>query len=251
VPGRPARLSLRPADVDLQLGGRVCFEARAVDARGCAIPDPDVRFALDHGPGIRAELDGRCFRADEGSAQGEGEFRVIASVSGARAEARVRVSAEQLPSLIAARVQTSALEGVPDVPGTAGAAAPPAVAETTPATDAAASSSRLAARATANPEQPTFRLLLLGLALVLVLAAVTFVLRREREPEPGGSTRQSGADARAARSQAASKPSASDASPPQAPMPTREPLQCPRCGARFALGSTFCGVDGERLVADP
>lgn len=230
IAGAPARITLRPSRVELALGERTCFEARVVDAQACPVPSPELRFTLEHGPGIRAQLEGRCFRAAERSAEGEGRFRVLARAAGLQAEAQVTVSAEQLPSLIAARVQSSAITGMPDAPS-AGSTAPRPEAASVQAT--APSSSRIAARAAPEREPSTRKLMLLALALMLVLAAVVFVLRRERSAAPAGAG-------------AASTPR-----PTSEPTPTNEPgLRCPRCGARFAAGNAFCGADGERLVAD-
>ena len=230
VPGAATKLSLRPAKVELALGGRVCFEARVADARNCPLPDAKPRFALQRGPGIRATLEGRCFRAAERSAEGEGTVRVIATAGGLRDEAEVVVSAEQLPSLIAARVVSGALEGVPDAPA-AGAAAPKATAPSPPGQSA----SRVAARAAPEAESSKLRPWLLALAVLLVLTAVGFVLRKERGERPAAGP-------------ATPIPPRSD----PAPSPSRpsSPLRCPRCGTRFELGNTFCGIDGERLVAD-
>jgi hypothetical protein len=250
LPGAPVRLSLRPARAELSLGARVCFEARVMDREDCPLPNPSVRYTLEHGPGIRAQLDGRCFRAAEDSAVGEGTFRVIATAGGLRDEARIVVSAEQLPSLIAARVQAGAIEGVPDAPAAGADMAPPAP---PPAAGPAQTASRVTARAAAENEPASYRPALLALALLLVVTAVGFVLRRERgdraEGPPAGTQeapfvtrgtpatppQKTSAAARAAGSTESSRPT----------------LRCPRCGARFEPGNAFCGVDGERLVDEP
>jgi len=251
TPGAPARLSLRPSRVELALGERTCFELRVVDAEGCPIPHPSVHLTLEHGPGIRAQLQGRCFLAAKRSAEGEGTFRVLASMGRLQDQSEVTVSAEQLPSLIAARVQSSAITGMPDAL-VAGADAPRPV-EAAPPTAAAPSTSRVAARAAPETEPSRRKLGLLAIAFLLVLAAVAFVLRRERaQPARAGTAPTAAATSTSAStvtSPATATPKPASASTPVST--STAGLRCPRCGTRFEAGNTFCGVDGERLVPDP
>jgi len=234
IAGAPVRLSLRPPRAELQLGERVCFEPHAVDAQGCALDAPAVRFALDHGPGIRGRLDRNCFRAAQGSAEGEGTFHVIATLGGLRSEASVVVSAEALPSLIAARVESAAITGEAD----AEVPSQDAIAKIEPAPPPPASSiSRLSARAATTPPGPERRMWLVGLALLLVALAVAGLLRRERlsrvPPAPGP----------VAPKPPGTLPRAQSAQP-------RTGLRCPTCGERYPAGSAFCGSDGSTLVPD-
>jgi hypothetical protein len=233
IPGKPARLSLRPRQADIELGQRTCFEARLTDAKGCAVSQPAVTWSLDHKPGIRARLENGCFRAEEGSAEGEGTFRVTAAFAGLRANADVEVSASTLPALIARRMEGGAIEGETPDAGVASARA------ATPAPSAAAEPkapvARVVARTVAVPQEGNRSSLGLAAIATGVLAfAMLFgaLLWRMRRPSS---------------SQRPSTPSEPARRPP-AKTPTLS-LRCPRCGAFYPEGSAFCGNDGSALEA--
>ena len=111
VPKAAARLSLRPRNAEIALGDRVCFHARTVDAKGCPLPEDGIKWSLKHPRGLRASLEGGCLQAGQSSAESEGEFRVVAARGRLRAEAKVKVAAESLTSLLAKRLQAGAIEG--------------------------------------------------------------------------------------------------------------------------------------------
>jgi hypothetical protein len=232
VPAKPARLSLRPRRADLELGQRTCFEARVTDAKGCAVSEPAVTWSLDHKPGIRARLEKGCFRAEEGSAEGEGSFEVRATFAGLNASAEVEVSASALPALIARRMEGGAIEGeAPDAgPSPAQATPQPPVVAPEPKAPVA----RVVARTVSVPQETGKSTLGLAaiasgvLAFTLLFATILWRMRRS------GSA------------QRASIPS----EPPRAPAKTTTmSLRCPRCGAFYPEGSAFCGNDGSALEA--
>ncbi|HMI92820.1 MAG TPA: hypothetical protein VK509_15705 [Polyangiales bacterium] len=231
VPGKPSRLSLRPRRADLELGQRTCFEARVTDAKGCAVSQPAVTWSLDHKPGIRARLEKGCFRAEEGSAEGEGAFQVTAAFAGLHAAADVEVSASTLPALIARRMEGGAIEGeTPDAGATDAqvVAAPPPV-----AIEPKAPAARVVARTVAVPQEDnrgSFRMAAIAAgvaAFALLFATMLWRMVRASSSRRG--------------------------SIPSEP-PTRGPaktttmsLRCPRCGAFYPEGSAFCGNDGSSL----
>ena len=212
-PGAAARLSLRPRRAAIELGQRVCFRAQVTDAAGCALPNAQVAWSLEHGPGIKAKLQGGCFQAGERSAESEGNFQVIAAAGALRAEAGVRVSAESLTALIASRLETSGL-GDDEEPATQAAApAQPSPAATAP-------SSRVAVRAVAEPRRGRDNLLV-GAAALLAAAAGVLLLRRRSSARPRASSQKSRPRER----------------------------RCPKCGATYPESHAFCGVDGSELSA--
>lgn len=207
-PGAIARISLRPRESQLQLGEKLCLQARAEDAAGCAVPDPKLVWSLEHGPAIRGSLQGNCFQAGDRSAESEGHFEVLAEVGAVRGRATVLVVAHNLRELTARRVDTvgvpSPQESAPPHPHTA------AGAEST--------TTRFAARALGQTERVRQRLLMGAAALLAVVAAVLALSRRSKRP--------------------------SDApNPPH--QPTR---RCPNCGAMYPDSIAFCGNDGTALA---
>jgi hypothetical protein len=229
TPGAPAKLVLRPRRADLELGQRLCFQARLLDARDCAIEGLEPSWSLEHGPAIKARLERGCFRAGERSAESEGSFKVIATAAGLRAEAPVEVSAATLPALLAKRLETGAVQGDID---------PEAEAEQTAAPAARVSStSRVAAQAVVDQE-PRRQRLLIGLAAVLAAAAAGVLLLRARPR----TRRRSG-------SRASAEPSLAEPPPRASPDPPRARIRrCPTCGASYPEESAFCGADGSALA---
>lgn len=235
VAGKPARLSLRPRSADIELGGRTCFEARVTDAKNCPVLQPAVRWSLDHKPGIRGRLENGCFRAEEGSAEGEGTFTVAAALGALHASAQVEVSASTLPALIARRLQGGAIEG--EELGDGGVAAPDAA---VPALATAVASpkppaARVVAHTVAVPQEAGR--VSLGMAAIAagVLAfalLVAIVVWRMRRPGPA---------------QRRSYPSEPPGRAPKTATMAVRSLRCPRCGAFYPEGSAFCGNDGSAL----
>ncbi|MCA9531716.1 MAG: hypothetical protein KC543_16440 [Myxococcales bacterium] len=103
VPGHPATVELRPSSAHVDLGGRVCFRGRVLDAKGCEIDGAPVRLDLEAPKGRAATLAGACFTARSGVAEGVGSFRVVAQSGSLRAESTVVVDAPDLARLTARR----------------------------------------------------------------------------------------------------------------------------------------------------
>jgi hypothetical protein len=235
TPGKPARLSLRPRSADIELGGRTCFEARVTDAKGCPVTQAAVTWSLDHKPGIRARLDNGCFRAEEGSAEGEGSFRVTAALGALHASAKVEVSATILPALIARRFESGAIEG--ELPDDAGVTAPAATAAPPTATPPPRPpTARVVARTVDVTEEGGRSSLMMAalaagvLAFALLVAIVVWRMRRPARP-----------------SQRPSSPSEPPPRSPKTATTSVRSLRCPRCGAFYPEGSAFCGNDGSAL----
>jgi hypothetical protein len=218
VPKNAARISLRPHDAEIALGERVCFHARVLDAAGCALPDANITWSLDHAPGIKAKLQDGCLQAGASSAESEGTFRVTAAHAAMRAEANVQVRAESLTSLIAKRLQAGAIEGElnPPAPTTPEPALPakPAV--------------RVAARAVAEAAPNNERWFAALAAALAACAGVLLLLRRS-------TTRKR-----------ASTPNIAPASRGSAAPKSRTRV-CPNCGSEYPESSAFCGKDGAAL----
>jgi hypothetical protein len=231
VPGKPVHLALRPHQAELELGGRICFEARVTDAKNCPLDKPAVAWSLDHKPGITARLTGSCFQAESGSAEGEGSFTVTAMHSSLHASAKIEVSASTLPNLIAMRLEGGAIEGENEGDGGTDAGAPThnaapamAAAPSAPAPPAA----RVIARTVEVPHVDNRRSLQIAALLVGALACA-FALLFWRWRSLRGNDR----------------PSAVSELP--APPSAVRSLRCPRCGAFYPEGSAFCGNDGSAL----
>lgn len=110
-PGAPSVLRLRPRRAELELGGRLCFRGRVVDAAGCEIPGAPVTFGVSHDPALSAAMERNCFHASDSAAEGEGEFRVLARSGQLKAQSQVTVRAVDLSGLIAMRVETGGVTG--------------------------------------------------------------------------------------------------------------------------------------------
>ncbi len=207
-PGAAAHLSLRPRRAQIELGQHVCFHPRVADAAGCTLENAAIVWSLEHGPGIKASLQGGCFHAGDSSAESEGAFKIVASYGGLRAEAPVVVSAESLTALLASRMQTEALTGEEAAPEPA-AAPPPA---STPST-------RVVARAVSTEDPRSARRWLVALAALLAAASAGLFLIRRSNPRARASNKKARARVR----------------------------RCPSCGATYPESHAFCGVDGSAL----
>jgi hypothetical protein len=218
VPKSAARVSLRPHDTEIALGERVCFHARVLDAAGCALRDANITWSLDHAPGIKAKLQDGCLQAGASSAESEGTFRVTAAHGALRADASVQVRAESLTSLIAKRLQTSAIEGEPNPP------APTTPEPALPATPAVRVVARAVAEAAPNDERwfAAVAAALAACAGVLLLARRSSTRKRASTPNVAPAARASAA-------------------------PKARTRVCPNCGTEYPETSAFCGKDGAAL----
>jgi hypothetical protein len=242
VPGEAMRLALAPRRRRIELGNRLCFKTRVVDKAGCALPPITPTWSLDHGPALRGKLDAArgCFEASAQAADGEGMFRVTATVQTAqgrslRAEAAIEVVAADLSALVAKRLfddpDAGDLEAelAAEVTNTEGEQA-----------DAPAATSRTATRAVGSAEAPVSRppwiWPAIGAVLAILGGAIALVARRRTRasvvPEPAW-------------------PMPDVAPVPRAPITPKAPvatqLRCPKCGEIYPPGSAFCGTDGTPL----
>ena len=228
TPGAPARISMRPADAQIEPGGRQCFAARVVDARGCAVPGQSVALELRSPPGAQGALRGSCFEAGATAATAEGEFVVSARAGALSAEARVRVRTPDLSDLIARRSEAGGIVG-----GSGDAQ-----------TEAEA---RVAARAEGTTSTGSLVLPLVGggIGLLLVGGAIIALLLRSRARR-----KRLDAEDEAARNAPSARPipaSAAPIAPPVEP-PPMVPMKCPSCGRDHPPGATVCSQDGTALV---
>ncbi|HKU38715.1 MAG TPA: hypothetical protein VJR89_11225, partial [Polyangiales bacterium] len=111
TPGAPARMLLRPRKAEIEVGQRVCFKPRVVDASDCVIKDAPVQWSLSHNKALRGTLVNGCFTAADNAAEAEGEFKVLAALGQIRADATVSVAPVDLSALIAKRMGGAALTG--------------------------------------------------------------------------------------------------------------------------------------------
>ena len=227
TPGAPSRIALRPASSEIEPGGRVCLNARVVDAAGCPLRDVAPALLLRAPEGRAGELRGTCFEASDG-ARGEGEFTVLASAGELRAEARIRVASVDLSDLTAGRSDRSG-------GGSAGEAS-------------AGEAAGVAARNAASGGLPWwFAALAAGVGLAAALgAALTLVARRrKRERELAEAAERAAQYAAAAAASAASVP---PPSPTTQPPGSGSALICPSCRRGYPPGVERCARDGSALV---
>jgi hypothetical protein len=217
TPGTAARVVLRPADARVEPGERVCFQARVLDAAGCALREQSTALSL--ASGSVGALRGNCFEAATA-----GTATVIGRAGALEARASVRVQTLDLSSLVARRAEGGAADGGGD-----------ALAE---------EEAGVAARAAAvgGGASPWLVLTAVGASLVAILAAILLVVRARR--------RQAELAARARRRAEA------EAMPPAVSTPTMEgglPAQgqamiCPLCRRGYGAEVKLCPKDHERLV---
>jgi hypothetical protein len=237
TPGAPARIALRPASTDVEPGGRVCFNARVVDASGCPIRGLAPTLVLRAPEGREGALRGACFEAASSAAAGEGEFAVLASSGELRAEARVRVHTMDLSDLIARRAESGS---VVEDPGAASAG------------EAAGVAARSDAPAAGIPWWQPALAALVGLLFVIGSALLLVTRRRKRDAQLAEARAR--AEERAAVSAAASAAAAAAAAAAADAAATAEPAGsasakiCPTCRRGYGPNETRCARDGAELV---
>ena len=272
VPGAPARLTVRPRQARLELGGKACLPARVSDANGCPIPAASVSWGLRAPPGMRGSLRQGCFQAGERAAESEGRFMILARSGELRSDAVIHVEAEDLSALLARRLGSGALTGEDD-----GAEATLPLDDTPPATP----QGRVATRTVQGEGGGLSPLRWTLLALVVLVAGIALIALRRR------SRRQALARSMAAAAETpvyesdpptpAAAGSASGYICPQcrqgfrgagrcpkddamlvaydefmrapASASTESARRCPKCGAQYPASSAFCGADGSPLEA--
>lgn len=223
TPGAPARLVMRPASATIPPGGRACFNARVVDAAGCAIPGSGSGATYElHGAG---ELHGNCFTA--GSATGS--VTIVGHAGEMSDQATVTIETTDLSGLMAGHTA----DGSPI--GDGGDAT-------------AGSEARVAARGEGGARgMPAWAAVASIIGLVLVLIAVAGLLvRGRRRPRPR--PRESLAPLPAA---APPVPAADAAAPTTAAATTSTPAEariCPICRRGYPADVARCPRDNEPLV---
>lgn len=98
TPGAPAGVRLSPARSQANVGQRVCFSSRVVDAAGCTVRGERVRLQLRPPEGVEATLSGRCFEPAV-----LGLYRVVATNASFTARASLEVTTNDLSDLVAQR----------------------------------------------------------------------------------------------------------------------------------------------------
>lgn len=257
TPGLASEVVIKPTEAEVELGQELCVRARAVDADGCPLPAGVVSYRLEHSAALKAELDGPCFVASQSAAEGEGEFKLIASAGDLSAETRILVSSRDLSSLIAKRLEVGAVTGfeTPSEDADEPPAAPP------PATRVSAQQV-----ATRTSGRGPLILALLGLA-ILVLSAALVILRRrqgttqaiaaEATTGPSPPSQDPQKNATAARAAAAADPSRPPKSATLAYGDSAPPIEtwiCPNCRRGFPaikLHCPRCLPEEHRLLPYP
>lgn len=271
VAGTPRRLSIRPRRAEIEVGQRICFRPRLADSADCPIANPVVTWSLKHSKALRGTLVNGCFTAASTAAEAEGEFTILASAAGLRADATVAVHPVDLSSLIAKRM---------------GGAAPSAFDEPPPLEAAPQAVTRLATRRTTEGGGSSPRKVLgaaLGIAATLLAVAALWLSRRKAptwtpslastgrtsldsippiDPGPVPVVRDEEAEARQAvpppdardpRTQAESAETqpvpVREAGPMGTPQPSAEEHWiCPQCRVGYPAHQRTCPKDGAALM---
>jgi len=249
VPGAPRRFVLRPRRAEIEVGQRICFRPRISDAAGCLIRDLPVAWALTHSKALRGTLNNGCFTAGDTAAEAEGEFKVVATASGLRAEASVDVHPVDLSALIAKRMGSGALTGFED---------------TAPLDSSPKAVTRVATRNVPEPESTLPRKLLgfgLGIAATLLAVVALWLSRRKSEPPasspstPPPPPAYSDSDPSLAiivdaETQPVLLPDSQRPAPAQpAPsQPASEAWICPTCRVGYPAQQATCPNDGSALM---
>jgi hypothetical protein len=216
TPGAPAKLRLRPAEARVSPGQRVCFQLRAVDAAGCALPGAPSSGPLvivGASEGARGSVKGLCFDADAASALRGGSVRLRVSAGALHAEANVRVAAPDLSAITLGETDEAA-------------AADDAERASDGVFDAG-----VRAVVAGTGGHPWLAALLLAAALGLITLGVRRRRNAQSKPEEHGE-----AGPRAAKPSSAVAPVAG------------EPWLCPRCRRGYPAGTARCSVDGEAPI---
>ena len=181
--GAATRLLLRPQQAQIAPGQELCLKATAVDAQGCALKNPSIRFALEHARGSQGELKRQCFVAGKETKHAEGAFTIVATLGQLRAQSTVTVARLDLSALIAKRLDVGAVTAQPSATST-----------TQPTEDTRQDGSPSESTSTGirgpsdsqGQEGPAQAIRLLSVALAtIVLLGVAFLLYKRRRPALG------------------------------------------------------------------
>jgi hypothetical protein len=215
--GAAARVVVRPADAQVEPGERVCFQARVVDASGCALRDQSAELSL--GGGSVGALRGSCFEATSA-----GNATIVARAGALEGRASVRVQTLDLSGLVARRAEGGGLDDEGD-----------ALAE---------EEAGVAARAASAGGGPSPWLVAVAVVAgsLAILAAILLVIRARR--------RQGELEERARRRAEAvvvtpPPPVVAEGNVATGP---GQPMICPLCRRGYGTDVTLCPKDHERLV---
>lgn len=221
TPGAAARIAMRPPSGEVEPGGRLCFQARVVDAAGCALRGTRVDLSVDQG----GTISGSCFQASA-----EGTATITARAGELQARATVQVRQSDLSGLIARRVESGDLAN--DDPSAPGRDAGVAV-------------------HTSASTGPSMWLLVVAAVSVLlaIVSALLLAMRsRKRAAELRERAQRQEEHARAVQAAQAAQ---AVSMPSPAPSPNAETgtaMICPVCRRGYAAGVTSCPRDKEALV---
>jgi hypothetical protein len=232
-PGEPVRIAIRPKRVEIQPAQRVCFRARVTDAADCPVPEPDIQWSLRHAPGLRGQLKSGCFRAAESAAEAEGEFRVLAEIGAARAQAVVAVKPIDLSGLIARRIEGGAVSGFD--------------AEKEPGGAKSESAEKSSTRKVQVQPRSGFDsgLLLVGIAVAAVgVLVVVFWIRRRSTPADFEGVLEESASANSAPADEGARVDGGDAAAGE----TDTQWICPTCRRGYTGNERICPKDATELV---
>lgn len=251
APGPPASLEVRPSRKLLRTGESFVFQARVVDAKGCATHTPTT-WRLDDGSqnrGVVVDRDGKVTISEQAS---EGAVELVASAAGKSTRVVVEVSE---PAHYEALLARSGLN---------------AAGENEAASVVAIDSQSIGAGETsvedrAKGRRLVFVAIVAGALVLLGILALVFLRRSrraaalEREAldrhearvREALETRKRREDEHAeqvrAHERSIVESAARKARKAQAAEATA-PLACPVCGRTWTDGTTFCPHDGVRLV---
>jgi hypothetical protein len=257
TPGAPARVAIRPGSAELEPGERACFQARVLDAQGCAVRGASAEIAL--APGSVGSLRAGCFESST-----EGSATLIARSGSQEGRAALRVRALDLSGLVARRAEIGTVDG--SGAASAGQEAGVAARATTPATSV---SPWLVALAVGAIGLATLAGVLLAVRAARRKAELAERARRRAEqtsvvppaPAPPREAPAGGAQAmicplcrRGYGAEVMVCPKDREHLVPYAEFVARREQSvpdkvCPTCGARYPGTTKFCGKDGATLVA--
>ncbi|MET0391080.1 MAG: hypothetical protein ABW321_34225 [Polyangiales bacterium] len=247
-PGNATAISVKPERAEIELGEKLCFRVRVSDDNDCNVPiTSEVIYLLYQPKGLRGTLVGGCFTASDSAADGQGEFRVVVKRGDLHAESTIAVRRVDLSSIMARRIEGSALTGEEEDPGAG------------PASKAVA---RIDTR-TAAVEGGSSRGPLVGIAAVaLGLGGLGYWLVRRRSGALagvlGGLTGSAGVGASLTGTTHPGRrlpngddsPTTDEVSSPGAEkLPAgNQPWICPTCRVGYAAEQTTCPKDGSALI---
>lgn len=239
TPGAAARIAFRPAQVDVEPGGRACFTARVVDASGCALAGRSPALELRAPEGATGRLRGSCFEAPGSAAEAEGEYTIVAREGAMEAQARVRVRTPDLSDLIARRAEGGGAVARDD--------------EETVSEEAA----RVAARSEGGGGRLAWGWVIAGalLGLLMVGGASAGLMARERQRKRRRAERERSERERERESAAGTAAAGGAGGDPMTGTGAGkgagtggDPMICPACRRGYPPGATRCETDGTSLV---